>query len=60
MEIDIQEMTGEALSVDLASLKAEIVAEVLQRIEEERRLGDRLQRERALRPSALSRPQDLT
>jgi hypothetical protein len=59
MDIDIQEMNGEALSLDIGTLKSEVVAEVLRRIEEERRLGDRLHRERALRTSALRRPQDL-
>ena len=58
MDVDIQEMTGEALSLDIRSFKTEIVAEVMQRIEDERRIGKRLDRERALRTSALSRPQD--
>lgn len=59
MEIDIQEMTGEAVAFDIRTLKSEIVAEVMQRIEEERRLGDRLRQDRALRTTALRRPQDL-
>lgn len=59
MDVDIQEMTGEALTLDIRSLKSEIVAEVMRRIEEERRLGERLNQERALRTSALDRPQDL-
>ena len=59
MDIDIQEMTGDALAVDLQLLKSEVVAEVMRRIEQERRQDDRLQQERSLRSSALSRPQDL-
>jgi hypothetical protein len=59
MDIDIQEMTGEALSLDIQTFKSEIVAEVIQRLAEERRLGERLGQERALRSTALHRPRDL-
>lgn len=59
MDIDIQEMTGEALSLDVQGFKSEIVAEVVQRLTEERRLGARLEEERALRSTALQRSRDL-
>ncbi len=59
MDIDIEEMTGEATVLDLGALRRQIVAEVLQRIEDDRRLRDRLEEARAPRASALRRPQDL-
>ncbi|WP_299628763.1 hypothetical protein [uncultured Tateyamaria sp.] len=59
MDIDIEEMTGEALSLDVQGFKAEIVAEVVQKLTEARRLGARLDEERALRSTARNRSRDL-
>lgn len=59
MEVEIGEVTGEVTAIDLAALKAGIIAEVLQRIEEDRRLRDRLDSDRRLRSSATARPEDL-
>lgn len=59
MEVEIGEVTGEVTAIDLAALKAGIIAEVMQRIEEDRRLRDRLDSDRRLRSSATARPEDL-
>ena len=59
MDIDIQDMTGDALAVDLRVLKAEIVAEIRRTMEQDQRVERRIRDERSLRTSALSRPQDL-
>jgi len=59
MTLDIQEMTGEALAVDLHALKAEIVAEVVRRVEEERRLAERMRDERAIGNGGSGRAREL-
>ncbi len=59
MDIDIQELRGEALAVDLQALKSEIVADVVRQMREDKMLEERTSRDRILRTSALDRPQDL-
>ncbi len=59
MEVEIGEVTGEVTAIDLAALKAGIIAEVMQRIDEDRRLSDRLNADRRLRNNATARPEDL-
>jgi hypothetical protein len=59
MDIDIQEMRGDALAVDLQLLKSEIIVEIMRRIEQDGRLEQRQREERSLRTSALARPQDI-
>lgn len=56
MDIEIGEVTGEVSALDLRQLKADVIAEVLRRVEEERRLRDRIDRDRQLRDGALDRP----
>lgn len=59
MEVEIGEVTGEVTAIDLAALKAGIIAEVMQRIDEDRHLRDRLNADRRLRNNATARPEDL-
>jgi len=59
MSVEIGEVTGDVTAIDLAALKAEIIADVMRRIEDERRLRDRLDADRRLRSGALDRPEDL-
>lgn len=59
MNVDIGEVTSDVTAIDLAALKAEIIAEVMRRIDEDRRLRDRLDSDRRLRSGALDRPEDL-
>lgn len=59
MSVDIGEVTSDVTAIDLGALKAEVIAEVLRRIEEDRRLRERLDSDRRLRAGAIDRPEDL-
>lgn len=56
MDVEIGEVTSEVTALDLAALKAEILAEVLRRVEEDRRLQSRLDADRRMRDGATDRP----
>lgn len=56
MEFDIENVTGEAVALDLATLKSQLLAEMKAQLEADRRLNERLTYERSLRTSALSDP----
>lgn len=56
MEVEIGEVTSEVSAIDLRQLKADVIAEVLRRIDEEHRLRERLDRDRQVRDGALDRP----
>jgi hypothetical protein len=56
MDVEIGEMTSQVTAVDLAALKAEVIAEVLRRVEEDRRLQSRLDGDRQMRDRAIDRP----
>jgi hypothetical protein len=51
MDVEIGEISSEVTALDLTALKAEVIAEVLQRVAEDRRLRDRLDRDRQVRDS---------
>ena len=53
MDIEIGEVNSELTVLDLRAMKAEILAEVMQRIAEEARLTKKRDDERRLRPGAL-------
>jgi hypothetical protein len=55
MDVEIGELSSDVTALDLTQLKADVVAEVLRRVEEERRLRDRLDRDRQVREGALDR-----
>lgn len=59
MSVEIGEVTSDVTAIDLGALKAEVIAEVLRRIEEDRRLRERLDSDRRLRAGAIDRPEDL-
>jgi hypothetical protein len=59
MDVEIGEVTSEVTSIDLTALKAEILAEVLRRVEEDRRLQSRLDSDRRLRTGATDRPDEV-
>lgn len=56
MDVEIGELTSQVTAVDLAALKAEVIAEVLRRVEEDRRLQSRLDGDRRMRDRANDRP----
>ena len=56
MDFDIEEVSGEAVALDLVTLKSQLVAEVMAQMESERRLNERLKHERSFRTSALENP----
>jgi len=56
VDVEIGEVTSEVSAIDLRQLKADVIAEVLRRVEEERRLRERLDRDRQVRDGALDRP----
>ena len=55
MDIEIGEVSSEVTALDLTQLKAEVIAEVMRRVDEERRLHDRLDRDRRMRDGAIDR-----
>jgi hypothetical protein len=59
MDIEIGEVSGEVSAIDLATIKAEVIAEVMRRLEEDHRLSRRLDADRRVRGGALDRPEDL-
>lgn len=56
MEVEIGEMTSNVTAMDLSALKAEVITEVMRRVEEERRLRDRIDGDRRMRDRATDRP----
>jgi hypothetical protein len=56
MDVEIGEVTSEVSAIDLRQLKADVIAEVLRRIEEDHRLRERLDRDRQVKDGALDRP----
>ena len=60
MEFDIEEVRGDVLSLNLERLKAQIVAEVTERLAEEQRQSDRLGAARGLRTSARPDPRGMS
>jgi hypothetical protein len=60
MDIEIGEVSSDISAIDLATIKAEVIAEVLRRVAEDRRLSERLEGDRRIRHGALDRPEDLT
>ena len=59
MDVEIGEVASEVTTLDLTALKAEILAEVLRRVEEDRRLQSRLDSDRRMRPGATDRPDEV-
>ena len=59
MDIHIEEVNSELTVLDLRALKAEILAEVMQRTTEEARLAAKRDADRKLRPSASDRPDEV-
>ncbi|HEX8224036.1 MAG TPA: hypothetical protein VF605_09490 [Allosphingosinicella sp.] len=59
MDVEIGEVTSEVTAFDLTALKAEILAEVLRRVEEDRRLQSRLDSDRRMRDGATDRPDEV-
>lgn len=60
MEFDIENVTSEAVALDLAVLKTQLVAQLKAELAAEQRLNDRLAHERSLRTTALTDPRGLT
>jgi hypothetical protein len=59
MDIEIQEVSSQVTVLDLRALKAEILAEVLQRTAEDARLNARQDADRQIRPRASDRPDEV-
>lgn len=59
MDVEIGEVASEVTALDLTQLKAEVIADVMRRIADERRLAERLDRDRLPRDGALARPDRL-
>lgn len=56
MDVEIGEVSSQVNVLDLRALKAEILAEVLARVAEDKRLSDRHDADRQLRQRASDRP----
>jgi hypothetical protein len=59
MDIEIGEVSSEISAIDLRAIKAELIADILRRLAEDRRLSERLEADRRVRHGALDRPEDL-
>ena len=57
MDVEIGEVSSEVTALDLTQLMAEVIAEVMRRVEEAQRLRDRLDRDRRMRDGAIDRPE---
>ncbi|WP_157217408.1 hypothetical protein [Flavisphingomonas formosensis] len=59
MDVEIEEMNASLTVMDLKAIKAEVIAEVMARLSDDKRLEKRRENDRKLADGASRRPDDL-